>query len=57
MKNLLTHINHRRITLYLSMSPREVIANENVTDDKGRISVQHGPMVFCVEGLTMEEVC
>jgi DUF1680 family protein len=38
------------ITLDLPMSPRKVVANASVNDDKDRMSVQRGPMVYCAEG-------
>ncbi len=39
------------ITLNLPMSPRKVVANNQITDDRGRITVQRGPMVYCAEGI------
>ncbi|HEU6447350.1 MAG TPA: glycoside hydrolase family 127 protein [Verrucomicrobiae bacterium] len=37
------------IELNLPMPVREVVANENVAADRGRIALQRGPIVFCAE--------
>jgi len=39
------------ISLDLPMSPRKVIADSQLLDDKNRISIQRGPMVYCAEGI------
>ena len=39
------------ISLNLPVEPRRLVANENVNDDKGRISIQRGPIVYCAEGV------
>lgn len=39
------------ISLELPMSPRKVIANTQLLDDKNRIAIQRGPMVYCAEGI------
>ena len=33
------------------MQPRTVIANQKVTDDRGRVAVERGPLVYCAEGI------
>ncbi len=37
------------IELHLPMPVRRVVANEKVTDDAGRVALQRGPLVYCVE--------
>ncbi len=37
------------IELNLPMPVRRVIAHENVEDDKGKIAIQRGPVVYCAE--------
>ncbi len=37
------------IELNLPMPARRVIANENVSDDAGKVALQRGPLVYCVE--------
>ncbi|CAN5118912.1 glycoside hydrolase family 127 protein [soil metagenome] len=39
------------IELMLPMSIRRVVANEAVKDDKGLVSLEYGPVVYCVEGI------
>jgi uncharacterized protein len=39
------------ISLNLPMEPRRLAANENVIDDKNRVSIQRGPIVYCAEGV------
>jgi len=38
-----------RIELQLPMPMRRVVADENVIDDRGRLALQRGPIVFCLE--------
>lgn len=38
-----------RVQLHLDMSPRFVAANGKVTDDRGRLCVERGPLVYCAE--------
>jgi len=38
------------IELNLPMPVRRVIANENIVDDRGKVALQRGPVVFCLEG-------
>jgi DUF1680 family protein len=39
------------IRLQLPMAPQPLAANPHVADDVGRIAVQRGPLVYCLEGL------
>ena len=38
------------IELDLPMPVRRVIAHENIADDRGKVALQRGPIVFCLEG-------
>ena len=38
-----------RVQLHLDMSPRFVAANGKVADDRGRLCVERGPLVYCAE--------
>ncbi len=38
------------IELNLPMSVRRIQANENVADDKGKLAIERGPIVYCIEG-------
>lgn len=38
------------ITLDLPMDVRQIRANEHAEDDRGKLAVQRGPIVFCLEG-------
>lgn len=38
-----------KVTLHLDMEPRIVTALENVEADRGRVSVERGPIVYCAE--------
>lgn len=37
------------VEIHLDMLPRIVKANEKVVDDRGRVSVERGPIVYCAE--------
>jgi DUF1680 family protein len=37
------------IELYLPMPVRRIIAHEKVKDDKGKVALQRGPIVYCAE--------
>ena len=39
-----------KVELSLPMEVRRIKANDNVEEDKGRIALQRGPVVFCLEG-------
>lgn len=39
-----------RVEWVLDMPVREVIANEKVEDDRGRVAIERGPLVYCAEG-------
>ena len=38
------------VTLDLPMKVRQIRANENAEDDRGKLAVQRGPIVYCLEG-------
>ena len=38
------------VELDLPMPVRRVLAHENVVDDRGRVAIERGPIVYCVEG-------
>lgn len=37
------------VELTLPMAVRRVVANDRVTDDKGQVALEYGPVVYCVE--------
>ena len=37
------------VTIHFDMEPRFVKANDKVIDDKGRLSIERGPLVYCAE--------
>ena len=39
------------VTIHFDMPVRTVKANYRVTDDRGRIAVERGPLVYCAEGV------
>ncbi len=39
-----------QISFELPMETQKVLANEKVKDDKGRLALQRGPLVYCLEG-------
>lgn len=38
-----------RITVHFDMEPRIVTANPNVAEDRGKVAVECGPLVYCAE--------
>jgi DUF1680 family protein len=40
-----------KVELTLDMPIRRVLANEAVEDDRGRVALERGPIVFCSEGI------
>ena len=38
-----------RFTLHLDMTPRLIAANPRIAEDAGKIAVQRGPLVYCLE--------
>lgn len=38
------------VVIELPMDIHRTIANDNVTDDKGRVALERGPVVYCLEG-------
>ena len=39
------------VRIHFDMQPRMVTANAKVTDDRGRIAIERGPLVYCAEGV------
>ena len=39
------------ITLNAEMTPQALEANSHVVEDEGRVAIQRGPLVYCMEGL------
>jgi DUF1680 family protein len=39
------------VSLALAMPVRRVLANERVADDRGRVALERGPLVYCFEGV------
>ena len=44
-----------QVTLTLPMSVRRVLCNENVETNIGKTALMRGPIVYCLEGLDVEE--
>ena len=42
------------VELELPMAPRRVLANARVNDDQGKVALERGPVVYCVEGVDTE---
>ncbi len=40
-----------RVRLSLPMQPRRMVANQQVEADRGRVAVERGPLVYCVESI------
>lgn len=38
------------VELTLPMDVRRIAAHENVVDDRGKLAIQRGPVVYCIEG-------
>lgn len=45
-----------KIELVLPMSVREVIANENVKDDRNKVAFEYGPIVYCAEEIDNKNI-
>jgi DUF1680 family protein len=39
------------VTLRLPMDVRRIQANEHVADDQGKLAIERGPIVYCLEGI------
>lgn len=39
------------VRIHFDMPVRTVVANEKVTDDKGKVAVERGPLVYCAEAV------
>ncbi len=44
------------VTIHFDMPVRTVKANGQVSDDRGRIAVERGPLVYCAEGADNEHI-
>lgn len=40
-----------RIVMNLTMPIRQVTADDRLTDDRGKVALERGPLVYCVEGV------
>ena len=45
-----------KVELILDMTPRFLTADPRIEADRGRVAVQRGPLVYCMEGLDQPEV-
>jgi hypothetical protein len=43
------------VTITLPMEPRRVIANDNVEANEGRVAIERGPIVYCLEGIDNDD--
>ncbi len=43
------------VELVLPMDVQRIQANSNVKDDEGKLALQRGPMVYCIEGIDQED--
>jgi hypothetical protein len=46
-----TWVKNDLIELHLPMPVRRVIANAKVTNDKDKVVIERGPIVYCLEGI------
>lgn len=44
------------VTLELPMPVRMVVANDKVREDAGRVALERGPLVYCVEGIDNDKL-
>ncbi len=44
-----------RVEITLPMSVRRVKANDNVEDDRGKLALERGPVVYCLEGVDQHD--
>jgi DUF1680 family protein len=47
--------NGDTVQISLPMPVRRVVAHEAVADDRGRVALQRGPVLFCVEGIDNDD--
>jgi DUF1680 family protein len=40
-----------KVTLHLPMAVRRVVADDRVVDDRGKVALERGPLVYCLEGI------
>lgn len=45
-----------KVRLQLNMKPRLMVANSRVEEDAGRVAVQRGPLVYCLEQIDQPDV-
>ena len=43
--------NGDKVEMVLPMEVQRVLANENVTDNIGKVALQRGPIIYCAEGI------
>lgn len=46
-----------KVEISLPMDVRRVRANDNVSDDRGKLALERGPVVFCLEGQDQGDSC
>jgi len=44
------------VSLSLPMAVRRVVADERVVDDRGKVALERGPLVYCAEGIDTDLV-
>ena len=44
-----------KVSLELPMDVRQIKANENAEDDLGKLAIQRGPIVYCLEGVDQKD--
>lgn len=49
--------NGDNVRLELPMEVKQVKANINVADDQGKLAVERGPIVYCLEGADLADSC
>ena len=43
------------VELDMPMDVRRIIANDNAEDDRGKVALERGPVVYCIEGIDQAE--
>lgn len=44
-----------QVELFMPMPVRRILANEKVADDAGKMALQRGPIVYCIEGVDQHD--
>jgi DUF1680 family protein len=44
-----------KVEIILPMEVRHVVANDNVEDDRGKLALERGPIVYCLEGVDQHD--